>query len=34
LEIALVDQLAYGKRNQAGDTDFANPHFIATGKGT
>lgn len=24
--------LAYGKRNQAGDADFANPHFIATGK--
>ncbi|TIO84131.1 MAG: 3'(2'),5'-bisphosphate nucleotidase CysQ [Mesorhizobium sp.] len=24
--------LVYGKRNQAGDTDFANPHFIATGK--
>ncbi|ODT16936.1 3'(2'),5'-bisphosphate nucleotidase CysQ [Mesorhizobium sp. 65-26] len=25
--------LAYGKRNQASDTDFANPHFIARGKG-
>ncbi|RWM40218.1 MAG: 3'(2'),5'-bisphosphate nucleotidase [Mesorhizobium sp.] len=25
--------LVYGKRNQAGDTDFANPHFIASGKG-
>ncbi|WP_189605810.1 3'(2'),5'-bisphosphate nucleotidase CysQ [Mesorhizobium sp. M4B.F.Ca.ET.017.02.2.1] len=24
--------LAYGKRNQASDADFANPHFIATGK--
>lgn len=24
--------LVYGKRNQASDTDFANPHFIATGK--
>jgi 3'(2'), 5'-bisphosphate nucleotidase len=23
--------LLYGKRNQAGDTDFANPHFIASG---
>ncbi|RWG30911.1 MAG: 3'(2'),5'-bisphosphate nucleotidase CysQ, partial [Mesorhizobium sp.] len=25
--------LLYGKRNQAADTDFANPSFIATGKG-
>lgn len=25
--------LVYGKRNQASDSDFANPHFIATGKG-
>ncbi|RUW51600.1 3'(2'),5'-bisphosphate nucleotidase CysQ, partial [Mesorhizobium sp. M1A.F.Ca.ET.072.01.1.1] len=25
--------LLYGKRNQATDTDFANPYFIATGKG-
>lgn len=25
--------LTYGKRNQADDTDFANPHFIAAGKG-
>ncbi|MDG4880365.1 3'(2'),5'-bisphosphate nucleotidase CysQ [Mesorhizobium sp. WSM4884] len=25
--------LVYGKRNQASDTDFANPHFIAMGKG-
>lgn len=25
--------LAYGKRNQASDSDFANPHFIARGKG-
>ncbi|WP_189524274.1 MULTISPECIES: 3'(2'),5'-bisphosphate nucleotidase CysQ [unclassified Mesorhizobium] len=24
--------LAYGKRNQASDADFANPHFIASGK--
>jgi 3'(2'), 5'-bisphosphate nucleotidase len=24
--------LAYGKRNQPDDEDFANPHFIATGK--
>ena len=24
--------LVYGKRNQASDTDFANPHFIASGK--
>jgi 3'(2'), 5'-bisphosphate nucleotidase len=24
--------LVYGKRNQAGDSDFANPYFIATGK--
>ncbi|RWL44455.1 MAG: 3'(2'),5'-bisphosphate nucleotidase [Mesorhizobium sp.] len=24
--------LVYGKRNQASDSDFANPHFIATGK--
>lgn len=24
--------LVYGKRNQADDSDFANPHFIATGK--
>lgn len=24
--------LAYGKRNQPHDADFANPHFIATGK--
>lgn len=24
--------LVYGKRNQANDTDFANPHFIASGK--
>ncbi|ESQ88920.1 3'-5'-bisphosphate nucleotidase [Asticcacaulis sp. AC460] len=23
--------LAYGKRNQAGDSDFANPHFVAFG---
>ncbi|RVD51953.1 3'(2'),5'-bisphosphate nucleotidase CysQ, partial [Mesorhizobium sp. M8A.F.Ca.ET.023.02.2.1] len=23
--------LAYGKRNQADDEDFANPHFIASG---
>jgi 3'-phosphoadenosine 5'-phosphosulfate (PAPS) 3'-phosphatase len=21
--------LGYGKRNQASDTDFANPHFVA-----
>ncbi|RWA72650.1 MAG: 3'(2'),5'-bisphosphate nucleotidase [Mesorhizobium sp.] len=27
------EPLVYGKRNQASDTDFANPHFIATGKG-
>lgn len=26
------ESLVYGKRNQASDTDFANPHFIATGK--
>ncbi|RWB22884.1 MAG: 3'(2'),5'-bisphosphate nucleotidase [Mesorhizobium sp.] len=26
------EPLVYGKRNQASDTDFANPHFIATGK--
>jgi len=25
--------LAYGKRKQADDADFANPHFIASGKG-
>jgi len=25
--------LVYGKRNQASDSDFANPHFIASGKG-
>ncbi|WP_167480904.1 3'(2'),5'-bisphosphate nucleotidase CysQ [Mesorhizobium waimense] len=25
--------LAYGKRRQADDADFANPHFIASGKG-
>lgn len=25
--------LVYGKRNQASDSDFANPHFIAMGKG-
>ncbi|TJW59524.1 MAG: 3'(2'),5'-bisphosphate nucleotidase CysQ, partial [Mesorhizobium sp.] len=24
--------LAYGKRDQATDADFANPHFIASGK--
>lgn len=24
--------LTYGKRNQSEDTDFANPHFIASGK--
>ena len=24
--------LVYGKRNQAGDEDFANPHFVATGR--
>jgi 3'(2'), 5'-bisphosphate nucleotidase len=23
--------LAYGKRNQTHDSDFANPHFVATG---
>ena len=23
--------LAYGKRNQAHDADFANPHFVARG---
>jgi 3'(2'), 5'-bisphosphate nucleotidase len=27
------EPLIYGKRNQASDSDFANPHFIATGKG-
>jgi 3'(2'), 5'-bisphosphate nucleotidase len=27
------EPLVYGKRNQASDSDFANPHFIATGKG-
>ncbi|RWA87168.1 MAG: 3'(2'),5'-bisphosphate nucleotidase [Mesorhizobium sp.] len=27
------EPLVYGKRNQASDTDFANPHFIARGKG-
>ena len=27
------EPLVYGKRNQASDADFANPHFIATGKG-
>jgi 3'(2'), 5'-bisphosphate nucleotidase len=26
------EPLVYGKRNQASDSDFANPHFIATGK--
>lgn len=26
--------LTYGKRNQAHDTDFANPHFIASGQET
>ena len=26
------EPLTYGKRNQASDSDFANPHFIATGK--
>ncbi|RUU05342.1 3'(2'),5'-bisphosphate nucleotidase [Mesorhizobium sp. USDA-HM6] len=26
------EPLVYGKRNQATDTDFANPHFIASGK--
>ncbi|TIW18836.1 MAG: 3'(2'),5'-bisphosphate nucleotidase CysQ [Mesorhizobium sp.] len=25
--------LVYGKRNQVSDSDFANPHFIASGKG-
>jgi 3'(2'), 5'-bisphosphate nucleotidase len=25
--------LVYGKRNQAHDTDFANPNFIAAGAG-
>lgn len=24
--------LAYGKRNQADDTDFANPHFVSSGR--
>lgn len=24
--------LAYGKRNQSDDTDFANPHFVASGR--
>ncbi|TIS50588.1 MAG: 3'(2'),5'-bisphosphate nucleotidase CysQ [Mesorhizobium sp.] len=27
------EPLVYGKRNQASDTDFANPHFIARGRG-
>ena len=26
------EPLVYGKRNQASDSDFANPHFIARGK--
>lgn len=26
------EPLVYGKRNQVSDTDFANPHFIASGK--
>lgn len=26
------DPLAYGKRNQAHDSDFANPHFVAWGR--
>ncbi|TKB94514.1 MAG: 3'(2'),5'-bisphosphate nucleotidase CysQ, partial [Mesorhizobium sp.] len=26
------EPLAYGKRNQSDDEDFANPHFIASGK--
>ncbi|TIP34528.1 MAG: 3'(2'),5'-bisphosphate nucleotidase CysQ, partial [Mesorhizobium sp.] len=26
------EPLTYGKRNQTSDSDFANPHFIATGK--
>ncbi|TIV64193.1 MAG: 3'(2'),5'-bisphosphate nucleotidase CysQ, partial [Mesorhizobium sp.] len=26
------EPLVYGKRNQANDSDFANPHFIASGK--
>jgi 3'(2'), 5'-bisphosphate nucleotidase len=26
------EPLAYGKRQQSHDEDFANPHFIASGK--
>jgi sulfate adenylyltransferase subunit 2/3'(2'), 5'-bisphosphate nucleotidase len=31
VETLLGDLLCYGKRNQAHDTDFANPHFVAFG---
>jgi sulfate adenylyltransferase subunit 2/3'(2'), 5'-bisphosphate nucleotidase len=31
VETLLGEQLRYGKRNQAEDADFANPHFVAYG---